>query len=647
MMKAWKKKLHTGRNEGNNMYKRSLRTFNDVKRRHSVASNNEKVIAIRSCLKSPDIDTNSTLYDDKKSESDSTRVSKGSSTLDSTAGRTVSTCGCSSKSKKVRFDTLEIRPYERIASDNPCCSSGPPIGIGWIYGEEIRSNVNDYEQSREDRKFNLDIVLTRSEREALLLEWDVDTRTIAASVRAATKIKFQRKNTVLNLRKFSKLEEAIEITSRRLKKALLPKNRTDYIEDELVEQTPSQTFELDHSAAGETISISSVDEDNKSRLHVTELDEDLIEKLIQNTFDIPTLNVCNEGDNNASDNDEFTLGATTLGNTSSHSPSIIEIEKFYRELELEMFGEETELPSMVGQTLEVPQDVERSLSYLNNSGCHEFMTEDETFFNGSSYHDPQYAHLEKHPSRYFRDKPQIDSYVDCAFSDTHNSSYSCDAYKMPTTNKSHQNGFVQNLSNKSALIQGASLPVDAEFEHAHSMVTNPYRKYNDWFNHPFQRQPTAERKPIPVSAIGLDYPQNPCDFYRPKRSQDDNYHQYRHRKNRSFDSSYDIALMQNQIQHSSSDNRIQQDVRSQLGPQYLKSSSLQDTIDLSFRSDPGENHTKLSFCRSSRDSNFDEPRVHHMPLHGKLSANQWIDGIDREGSYCNNHTTVTITEDDC
>lgn len=299
MMKAWKKKLHTGRNEGNNMYKRSLRTFNDVKRRHSVASNNEKLIATRSCLKSPDIDTNSTLSDDKKSESDSTRVSKGSSTLDSTAGRTVSTCGCSSKSKKVRFDTLEIRPYERIASDNPCCSSGPPIGIGWIYGEEIRSNVNDYEQNREDRKFNLDIVLTRSEREALLLEWDVDTRTIAASVRAATKIKFQRKSTVLNLRKFSKLEEAIEITSRRLKKALLPKNRTDYIEDELVEQTPSQTFELDHSAAGETISISSADEDNKSRLHVTELDEDLIEKLMQKTFDIPTLNVCNEGDNNA------------------------------------------------------------------------------------------------------------------------------------------------------------------------------------------------------------------------------------------------------------------------------------------------------------------------------------------------------------
>ena len=46
------------------------------------------------------------------------------------------TCGSSNSSNKsrtrkkkvVRFDVVKIRKYERTISDNPCCSSGPPIG---------------------------------------------------------------------------------------------------------------------------------------------------------------------------------------------------------------------------------------------------------------------------------------------------------------------------------------------------------------------------------------------------------------------------------------------------------------------------------------------------------------------------------------
>jgi hypothetical protein len=45
----------------------------------------------------------------------------------------------------------------------------------------------------------------------------------------------------------------------------------------------------------------------------------------------------------------------TLGGNST-TPSQLEMERFYRELEMEMFGDE-ELPSMVGQTLELPTDI--------------------------------------------------------------------------------------------------------------------------------------------------------------------------------------------------------------------------------------------------------------------------------------------------
>jgi hypothetical protein len=123
MMKAWKIKVHRGQKEGKNHAKKSLRAIDDVKQTRSEASTIG--INLTSCLKKTDYDTDVFVADGKKSESDSTGVSKGSSTLDS---GTVTTDGCSSRLKKVRFDVVEIRQYERIASDNPCCSSGPPIG---------------------------------------------------------------------------------------------------------------------------------------------------------------------------------------------------------------------------------------------------------------------------------------------------------------------------------------------------------------------------------------------------------------------------------------------------------------------------------------------------------------------------------------
>jgi len=125
MMKGWKKKLHRGQKQGNNDAKKSLRLDTDAQQRRSPTSPIDSDVNLTSCLKKSYYDTDGSISYNGKLESDSL-----ASTIDSIATvRTATTCGCSSRrSKKVRFDVVEVREYERAANDNPCCSSGPPIG---------------------------------------------------------------------------------------------------------------------------------------------------------------------------------------------------------------------------------------------------------------------------------------------------------------------------------------------------------------------------------------------------------------------------------------------------------------------------------------------------------------------------------------
>jgi len=68
--------------------------------------------------------------------SDDHEPTAGGSANSCTSKTVNTTCGSSScssnksrtRKKKVRFDVVKIRKYERTVSDNPCCSSGPPIG---------------------------------------------------------------------------------------------------------------------------------------------------------------------------------------------------------------------------------------------------------------------------------------------------------------------------------------------------------------------------------------------------------------------------------------------------------------------------------------------------------------------------------------
>mmetsp|Transcript_4086 Transcript_4086/g.6430 ORF Transcript_4086/g.6430 Transcript_4086/m.6430 type:complete len:673 (-) Transcript_4086:101-2119(-) len=263
--------------------------------------------------------------------------------------------------KRVRFNAIQIRDYERIVGDNPSCTAGPPLSIGWKYGTTTVIDVNSYEQARPYRKSSVRLILPREEREALLLNWGASFHDIVESVRGNIKVKNQRRQTVTNLGKVERIEEAFESATRTLKRALLLRRSTGNKVKRLQEQANLAQSALTSLKIAEEKALNEIrrgriatrEEPEKDELETYNLDVTVANfgrsAPVDSKVRRPHL-VVSEEDDYYSTFDAYTLGG------NSTTPSQLEMERFYRELELEMFGDE-ELPSMVGQTLELPADI--------------------------------------------------------------------------------------------------------------------------------------------------------------------------------------------------------------------------------------------------------------------------------------------------
>jgi hypothetical protein len=125
--------------------------------------------------------------------------------------------------KVVRFDVVYTRDYERIVGDNPECSSGPPVAIGWAHGKTEAINIDKFENSRTKRRSELEMMLPREERESILMYWGATMHDVSDAVRRNRKVKSQRNQTVANMGKAERIEEVFESATRKLKRAVLCK----------------------------------------------------------------------------------------------------------------------------------------------------------------------------------------------------------------------------------------------------------------------------------------------------------------------------------------------------------------------------------------------------------------------------------------
>jgi hypothetical protein len=96
------------------------------------------------------------------------------------------------------------------------------LSISWEYNPQTKViSVDQYENSRPPRRVNFEMVLPRHIRQSMLRQdWNVSQSQIAAAVRQNIKVKNQRRATVNNIGKATKLEEVMENAGKRVFRSL-------------------------------------------------------------------------------------------------------------------------------------------------------------------------------------------------------------------------------------------------------------------------------------------------------------------------------------------------------------------------------------------------------------------------------------------
>lgn len=140
---------------------------------------------------------------------------------------------------RVAFSHLQIRTHETILGDNPSCSGGPSLGLGWRYDPSHCTVTVDAHEARRERLPGArrleDLVLYRWEREVILLKAGYTRGDLAESVRAGNRVKGRRRRTVHNL-PVAVAEEGVETVRRTLRRWGRRSGRTRRMYDEWKER---------------------------------------------------------------------------------------------------------------------------------------------------------------------------------------------------------------------------------------------------------------------------------------------------------------------------------------------------------------------------------------------------------------------------
>ena len=188
----------------------------------------------------------------------------------------------------------------------------------------------------------------------MLLNWGISFDDIIDAIRTNIRVKNQRRQTITNLGKVDRFEEALEGATRIIKRAFLLRRRTAEKVKKLQEQaglaaklhspndSGSEEYKFQEQAPGisskeEVIKKETLNKDSRPDFQKTDPSD--VQMACTNSFftDFDDLHTSVSG---------FSLGNSTTASAK-------EMEQFYRELEIEMFGD-IPLPDMVGETLELP-----------------------------------------------------------------------------------------------------------------------------------------------------------------------------------------------------------------------------------------------------------------------------------------------------
>ncbi len=132
----------------------------------------------------------------------------------------IESCSSHSKPQKVtRFGNVEIRKYDRILGDNPACSDGCPVQLGWLYTSQEPVCLDEYEANRYPRRSRRQLQLTSiTRRNSLHYHFGYTHQEIEQGSDAIKKIQKQRIMTRSITRKKEKTQEKLEKLTKGIKR---------------------------------------------------------------------------------------------------------------------------------------------------------------------------------------------------------------------------------------------------------------------------------------------------------------------------------------------------------------------------------------------------------------------------------------------
>uniref|UniRef100_A0A7S2PCG5 Uncharacterized protein n=1 Tax=Skeletonema marinoi TaxID=267567 RepID=A0A7S2PCG5_9STRA len=106
------------------------------------------------------------------------------------------------QTKQIKFNTVEIREFPIVLSNNPACEYGPSIEIGWEYTDintaDNAIRVSQYEKERfgkrrhEKKGRPSKLYLSQVRREAILKEAGYTDKEVKRAVREKSKARLKR-----------------------------------------------------------------------------------------------------------------------------------------------------------------------------------------------------------------------------------------------------------------------------------------------------------------------------------------------------------------------------------------------------------------------------------------------------------------------
>ena len=117
----------------------------------------------------------------------------------------------------VSFDHVDIREYFVELGDNPSCSSGPPLTIGWEFDFLGSVDLEEFEECRPPRRFARQMVIPNDERENMLEQGGYSHSEIVDAVKNVDQERYHRLKTANSRRvKLAELRERANKTFKRV-----------------------------------------------------------------------------------------------------------------------------------------------------------------------------------------------------------------------------------------------------------------------------------------------------------------------------------------------------------------------------------------------------------------------------------------------